>query len=191
MSSVASPFGLKPAWHPSGTIRQVQGTLQSGLTSDIFQYSPVGLNANGFIVPVAPSVDTAGQIVGAFMGVEFTGTDGRRRVGNRWEANTVGSEIVVYYTQDPWLEYEIQADETIDQADIGDTFQYSALTGNLVTGLSSVALTKSVPSAPATDPLRITGVNPAPDNFVGDNFTIVQVIINKHQFAPPKLVNPV
>ena len=177
MSSVSSPFGLKPAFHPSGIIRQLQNTIASGFPSDIFQFSPVAIAADGTLVPAAPD----DRCVGAFMGVEYTGTDGRRRVGNRWEANTVGEDIVAYYTEDPYLIYEIQADGSIAQTEIGQQYDWTALGGNTVTGLSNVALDTA--SAAANAGLRIIGINPAPDNVVGDDFTIVQVQISEHQYV--------
>ena len=179
MSSVASPFGLRPAFHPSGIVRQQQGTITSGLPSDIFQFSPVRSDdATGNIVPAAA---TSQNVIGAFMGVEWTGTDGRRRVGNRWEANTVGSDIVAYFTSDPQMVYEIQADGPVNQANIGDQADYNALGGNTTTGLSNVSLeTASMDNLAAT--LRIIGVNPGADNVVGDAFTIVQVQIAEHAY---------
>ena len=177
MSSVAAPQGLRPAFHPSGIIRQLQGTLQSGLATSIFQNSPVAVDANGFLTPAAPGA----RIVGAFQGVEFTATDGRRRVGNQWEANTVGTEIVVYYTEDPYLIYEIQANATLGLDAIGQQFDWAALTGNTTTGLSSVAL--DVASAAANAGLRVVGLNPAPDNIFGDAFPIVQVQVSQHQYV--------
>lgn len=182
MSSVASPFGLKPAFHPSGIIRQSVGTILSGAAPDIFQFSPVGLLADGSIAPIASTaVATTGRILGAFMGVEWTGTDGRRRVGNRWESGTVGTEIVAYYTEDPGIIYEIQADGSIALADFGASHGWSALGGNTTTGLSNVALLSAGPTADTG--LRVVGVNPAADNIIGDDFTIVQVMINKHQYT--------
>jgi hypothetical protein len=179
MSSVASSFGLKPAFHPSGIIRQQQSVITSGFGTDIFQFSPVRIDdATGALVPAAAG---ATNVLGAFMGVEFTGTDGRRRVGNRWEANTVGTEIVAYYVGDPLLVYEIQGDGPVLQANVGDMGDYNALAGNTVTGLSSVSLaTASLGNAAAT--LRVVGINPAADNVVGDAFTIVQVQIAEHAF---------
>jgi hypothetical protein len=44
MSSVASPFGLKPAFHPSGIIRQQLSTIVSAHPTDIFQFSPVRID---------------------------------------------------------------------------------------------------------------------------------------------------
>jgi hypothetical protein len=176
MSSVASPFGLKPAFHPSGVIRQLQSTILSGFATDIFQFSPIAILADGSLGLVAPGNPT----IGSFMGVEWTGTDGRRRVGNRWIANEVGTEIVAYYTEDPYLIYEIQANQTVVLADVGAQFDFVALTGNTVTGLSSVAL--DVAGGAGTD-ARIIGVNPAPDNIFGDLFTVVQVQLSDHQFV--------
>lgn len=177
MSSVASPFGLKPAFHPSGVVRQLAGQVESGLASNIFQFSPVAVDANGFLVPVA----AGSRAIGSFMGVEFTGTDGRRRVGNQWTANTVGTEIVAYYTEDPYMIYEIQANATLGLDSVGQQFDWTALAGNTTTGLSSVAL--NVASAAANAGLRVLGLNPAPDNIFGDAFPIVQVQISEHQYV--------
>lgn len=179
MSSVASPFGLKPAFHPSGIIRQQQSTIESGLASDIYQFSPVRIDdASGMLVPAAAG---ATNVLGVFAGVEWTGTDGRRRVSNRWEANQVGTEIVAYYVGDPLMVYEIQGDGPVLQANVGDMADYNALAGNDTTGLSSVSLeTASLGNAAAT--LRVVGINPAPDNVVGDDFTIAQVQIAEHAY---------
>ena len=177
MSSVASPFGLKPAFHPSGVIRQLQSTIVSGFATDIFQFSPVGIAADGSLNPIA----LGSRAIGSFMGVEWTGADGRRRVGNRWEANTVGSDIVAYYTEDPYMIYEIQANGTLALSDVGGQFDWTALAGNAVTGLSSVAL--DIASGGANAGLRVIGLNPAPDNIFGDAFPIVQVQISEHQYV--------
>lgn len=180
MSSVSSPFGLKPAFHPSGIIRQQLSTITSGFPSDIFQFSPVRIDdATGALVPAAAG---ASNVLGVFSGVEFTGTDGRRRVANRWEANTVGTDIVAYYVGDPFMIYEIQGDGPVAQANVGDQADYTALTGNTTTGLSSVALdTATLGNAAAT--LRVVGINPAADNVPGDDFTIVQVQIAEHAYG--------
>ncbi len=179
MSSVASPFGLKPAFHPSGIIRQQQSTIISGLASDIFQFSPVRIDdATGALVP---AVAGATNVLGVFAGVEFTGTDGRRRVGNVWESGTVGTEIVAYYVGDPLMVYEIQGDGPVLQANVGDMGDYTALAGNATTGLSSVALDVSTLTAAAAT-LRVVGINPAADNVIGDAFTIAQVQIAEHAF---------
>jgi hypothetical protein len=177
MSSVASPFGLKPAWHPSGIIRQRQSQIASGYAVNIFLYSPVIIVATGFI-EAAPA---AGDAVGVFLGVEYTDTSGRRVVNNRWPANTVATDIVVYYTEDQQLVYEIQANATLAISAVGQQFDWSALAGNATTGLSSVSL--NVASAAANAGLRVIGLNPGPDNVWGDLFPVVQVQISEHQYV--------
>ncbi len=177
MSSVASPFGLKPAFHPSGIIRQSHSTIASGFGTTIFQYSPVRVAADGTIEDAA-----AGEAaIGVFMGVEFTRVDGRRAVANFWEANLVATEIVAYYTEDPLIIYEIQANAPFLQTAIGEQFDTTALGGNATTGLSVVAL--DIASTAASAQLRGIGVNPAADNVIGDLFTIVQVQISEHQYV--------
>ncbi len=179
MSSVESPFGLKPVFHPSGIIRQQLQSIESGFPSDIFQFAPVRINdTTGTLVPAAPGDD---NVLGVFSGVEFTGTDGRRRVANRWEANTVGEDIVAYYVGDPFMVYEIQGDGPVTQANVGDMGNFTAQSGNTVTGLSSVALDTATLDN-ALDCLRVVGINPAPDNVPGDDFTIVQVQIAEHAY---------
>ena len=72
MSNVASPFGLKPAFHPSGTIRQAVQTIASGYNADIFHFGPVIVAADGTLTNPALLGDA---IVGVFNGVECTGQD--------------------------------------------------------------------------------------------------------------------
>lgn len=176
MSSVASPWGLRPAWHPSGVIRQAQGTIGSTYGTTIYQFSPVLIAADGELEASA----AGSRAVGVFLGVEWTGSDGRRRVSNQWEAGTVGTDIVAYYTFDPDLVYEIQADTTLDLTSMGQQYDWTALAGSSVTGLSSVAL--DVATAAANAGLRVVGLNPGPDNEWGDSFPLVQVQIAEHQY---------
>ncbi len=178
MSSTAAPFGLKPAWHPSGTIRQLQSTISSAYGTDIFQYSPVRIDLTTGALTEA---DPGERAIGVFLGVEWTATDGRRRVGNRWEAGTIGKDIVAYYSEDPYITYEIQANTTLALAEVGSQYDWTALAGNVTTGLSSIAL--DVASGAAAAGLRVIGLNPAPDNIFGDAFPIVQVQISEHQYV--------
>lgn len=176
MSSTLAPFGLKPVYHPSGTIIPVTGTIASGYTSNIFQYSPVAYN-DGVIELAA----AAALAIGSFAGVQWTDTRGKRQFSNYWVASTVGTEIVCWFTSDPATIYEIQCSGSVLESDIGEQADWSANTtssGNTTTGLSSVTL-----DAPAvtTDGLQVIGISLAPDNAWGDAFTIVRVRINEHQ----------
>lgn len=177
MSQTEAPFGLRPAYSPSGIVRPGPlGTIVSAHPSDIFQNEPIMINAGGFIVGAAPGA----RSIGTFQGVEWDDTEGRHRVGNRWIANTIATNVRAYYIQaQDTVMYEIQADGALAQADIGQQYDWTALAGSTITGLSSVALDTA--SAGANAGLRVLGLNPGPDNEIDDPFPIVLVQISEHQ----------
>lgn len=177
MSQIASPFGLQPAYSPSGIVRPGPlGTIVTAHPADILQYEPVTIDAGGFLIGAAPGA----RAIGTFMGVEFDDTEGRHRVSNRWTANTVATNIRAYYIQaQDTVMYQIQADGPLAQADIGQQYDWTALGGSLITGLSNVALDTA--SAAANAGLRVLGANPGPDNAIDDPFPIVLVQISEHQ----------
>lgn len=182
MSQELNPFGLRPSYSPSGILRP--GPLvgiASGAAFDIFQNSPVALDTNGNLVLPAPGA----RAIGTFQGVEFDDNESRFRVGNRWVANTLATNIRAYYiAAQGTVVYEIQADDTLTAAAIGDQFDWTAITGSTVTGLSTVALDASSAVGPGGQAgLRVVGLNPAPDNEWGDPFPVVLVQISEHQFT--------
>ena len=180
MPSTASPYGLRPSYHPSGTIRQTAGTIATGYATSLLQFAPVALAAAGDIGIV---IGTAGnRIVGVFMGVEYTDTNGRRVVANQWTASTTATEIVAYYTDDPAIVYEIQSDAAIVSADVGSQFDWTTATvGSTTTGLSSVALSASTLTSTGNAGLRVIGLGREADNAWADTFTNVMVQISEHQ----------
>lgn len=177
MSSELNPFGLRPAYSPSGIVRPGPlGQVESGYPTDIFQYDPVLIDVDGFL-EIAP---IGSRAIGTFMGVEYDDTEGRHRVSNRWVANTVATNIRAYYIQaQDTVMYEIQADDTLAINSIGQQYDWTAPGGSTVTGLSDVAL--DVSTAGGNAGLRVLGLNPGPDNDWGDPFPIVLVQISEHQ----------
>ena len=91
MPSTSAPFGMRPSFHPSGLDRAVAlpGGIPSGYSTNLLKGQPVALNTSGVII--AATAGSAFQ--GAFAGVEFTDTTGRRRVSNYWPASTTGTDI--------------------------------------------------------------------------------------------------
>jgi hypothetical protein len=186
MSAVSAPFGLRPSFHPTGTIRPRAATITTGYAANIFQGSPVGFIADGSIAlaPAAGTGITGAQ--GAFQGVEYTGTDGRRRVGNMWPASTAATDIVAYITADQYIVYDIQCNTTAAQDIIGGEYDWTAnatANGNTTTGFSTVAL--DIASLASQKGMQVLGLTPAPDNAWGDAFPIVQVRLSEHQFLAP------
>ena len=174
MSAVAAPFGLRTAFSPSGIVRTVRGTINSGYATNIAAGSPIAIDANGFVTACA----AGSRAMGIFQGVEYTDAGGRRQFSHTWTASVTGTDIFAYHTQDPDLTYEIQANATLTVAAIGQQYDWSALAQNGL-GFSTVSL--NVASAAANAGLQVVGLRPGADNDWGDNFPIVLVRISEHQ----------
>jgi hypothetical protein len=186
MPAIAAPYGLLPVNHPSGVVRPFAMTIASGYAANIFQNQPVAIAANGTIV--VPSASAA--IIGAFQGVEFTDSDGRRRVSNKWTTGLVATDIVAYVTIDQTITYQIQgnggasANTALTVADIGSQYDYTTASGNTTTGLSTIALDQATATTSGQKQLRLIGIVPGPNNAFGDNtipFVDALVQISLHQ----------
>jgi hypothetical protein len=185
MSSTNAPFGLRPAFHPSGLDRAqaLAGGIVSGYGSAILKGQPVKYVTGGVIQPAA--ADEA--FIGAFAGVEFTDTTGRRRVSNNWPASTayIAGSCIAYFYADQNIVYEIQADGSLAQTSLGDEANLSNVTaGSTTTGLSQCTLSTTLVGAGNSAQCRIIDIAPYTDNDWGDAFTIVRVNISEYQFAP-------
>lgn len=183
MSSTSAPFGLRPAFHPSGLDRAQALTngIASGYASDILKGQPVKYNpSNGNIV-----IATVGAIwSGAFAGVEWTDGTGRRRVSNYWPASTTGTNIIAYFYNDNNIVYEIQTDATIAQTSIGNEYNFSNITaGSTTTGLSQATLgvSTAVGNGNPGD-MRVVDIAGYADNAWGDSYVIVRVVNSRSQF---------
>jgi hypothetical protein len=192
MSTINAPFGMRPAFHPSGLDRaqalangiqavSTSGNVSAGYATTIRKGQPVKMDTGGYIV-VAAAGDA---FLGAFSGVEWTDSSGRRRVSNFWPANEsfqVGS-VVAYFYNDPLIVYEIQADGSLAQTSIGDEANLSNVTdGSTVTGLSQCTLSTTLAGSTNNAQMRIVDLAPLVDNAWGDLFTVVRATISKSQF---------
>ena len=193
MSSTSAPFGLRPAFHPSGLDRatalangiqavSTSGNVSAGYATTILKGQPVKMQTGGWIV-VAAAGDA---FLGGFDGVEWTDSTGRRRISNFWPANEsfqVGS-VVVYFYSDPNIVYEIQTDGTLTQASVGDEADLSNTTaGSTTTGLSQATLSTSLAGSGGSAQMRIVNLAPYADNAWGDDYVIVRATIAEFQFA--------
>ena len=196
MSSTSAPFGLRPAFHPSGLDRAqaLAGGIVSGFATDIYKGAPIRYNSTAGTSVAAGTITNAaaGAVwTGAFAGVEFTDTTGRRRVSNYWPASTAyqSGSCVAYFYNDPNIVYEIQTDATIAQTSLGGEYNFSATTGLTVTsgsattGLSSTGLGVSTAVANgAQGDMRVVDIAPYPDNAWGDAYVIVRVVNARSQY---------
>ena len=184
MSATSAPFGMRPAFHPSGLDRAqaLANGIVSGYGSNILKGQPVKYVTGGTI----EEVTSTEAFVGSFDGVEWTDTTGRRRVSNYWPTGTAyqTGSCVAYFYNDPNIVYEIQADGSVAQSSIGDEANFSNLTaGSTTTGLSQCTMSASLAGANNVGQVRIVDLAPYPGNDWGDAFTIVRVTVAEHQFA--------
>ena len=187
MSATSAPFGLRPAFHPSGLDRAqaLAGGITSGYATQILKGQPVAYSASaGVIVPVTANSTNAAWS-GAFAGVQWTDTTGRARVSNYWPANTAytAGTCVAYFYNDNNIVYEIQADGAMAQTTIGNEYLFTNVTaGSSTTGLSQATLGASTAVGNATQgQMRVVDLAPYVDNAWGDSYTIVRVVNSNSQ----------
>ena len=188
MSATSAPFGLRPAFFPTGLERAqaLANGITSGYASNILKGQPVvyGTTANSGTLGTIIPATTSGTVTGAFAGVEWTDTTGRRRVSNYWPASTSGTAIVAYFYNDQQIIYEIQADGSMAQTTLGNEYNINNVTaGSTTTGLSQCTLNSaSAAGNGGQAQLRVVDLAPYPDNAWGDAYTIVRVQIVQTQW---------
>lgn len=192
MSATLAPFGLRPAFHPSGLDRAqaLANGIANAFDADILKGQAVKyVAASGTIEPVTANTDS---LSGAFAGVEWTDTTGRRRVSNYWPALTsyqTGS-CVAYFYNDPNIVYEIQADGPVAQTALGlDANISNFANGSNVTGLSQATLDSGILATGVQGQVQVLDIAPYPGNDWSDGspsqdpYPIVRVQIAKRQIA--------
>lgn len=191
MSAALNPFGMRPVRSLSGAplnARAIDNGIASGYATDLYRGTPVQINTSGQVVIAANGSD----FVGAFAGVEYTDSNGRRQFADRWTASTVATEVVAYVYDDPNALYEMQADGSVAQAAIGDQADISAGAGHAVgdgdntTQQAKAALSATLKGAGVQGMFRIIDKSLAPDNDWGDTYTKVLVQVARHQYVAAK-----
>jgi hypothetical protein len=179
MSSTNAPFGLRTAYSPSGIIREMAGTIITTYNTDIYTGQPVKIGTNGTL-----EVAAAGErLVGAFAGCQYVPTGAQRPViSPSWPANVGATDIIAYYTMDPYLVYEIQADGSVSQAEVGQQADFTNVSSSNGLGYSTATISASTSSSTAAQ-LRVIGIANGINNEAGDAFTVVQVQISEHQYV--------
>ena len=203
MSSVSAPFGLRPAFFPTGLERAqcLQNGITSGYAANILKGQPVAYvnaanvgstgSANGTIIaaqaPGSASTSQQYAVSGSFQGVEFTDTTGRRRVSNYWPSGTTvqsGSITNAYFYNDLNIVYEIQADGSMAQTSIGNEYLFTNITsGSSTTGLSQATLGSATAVGNGNQgQMRVVDLGQGVDNAWGDAYTVVRVQLSSTNF---------
>ena len=183
MSTTYLPFGLKPAYHPSGLDRATQfvgtNSFQAatdntynapyGLTTgqSFYQYQPVAINTSGALIP-APTLAATGRMYGVFDGVEFTDSQGRRSVA-KWASKLTldaSTQIIFWIFSDPQLVYEAQVNGSVATTAMGREYDFDATNnptsgtsiGNGGAGFSTTALASAPVTTGAQGQVKVVGL---------------------------------
>lgn len=183
MSAIFQPFGLKPAYHPSGLDRAVPfvGTnsyangvsysanysLSSG--QSFFQYTPVAITTTGQLT-LANQTAGSGKVYGSFDGVEYTNSDGRRAVAKSISlvALAASTNIIFWIFADPALVYEIQVNGSATTSAVGTEYNFDTTAGSTVadgytigiggSGFSTTALLATPVGTGVQGQVRVVGL---------------------------------
>ena len=184
MSTVFQPFGMKPAYHPSGLDRAVPfaGTnsyvtgvsgysapysLSSG--QSFWQYQPLAITSSGQLT-IANQTASSGKVYGVFDGVEYTNSDGRRSVAKYASKLTLdaSTNIVFWIFADPAIVYEAQINGSATASAIGTEYNFDTTTnyttadgyaiGNGGAGFSTTALLATAVGSTNQGQVRVVGL---------------------------------
>jgi hypothetical protein len=185
MSTTFQPFGLKPAYHPSGLDRAVPfagtNTYVTGVSGysapyslssgqSFWQYQPVTINSSGQLTIAAQAGSAGNTVYGVFDGVEYTNSDGRRSVAKYASLTSLNSytNIVFWIFADPALVYEAQINGSATAASIGQEYNFDTTSGSRVTdgyaignggaGFSTTALLATAVGSGNQGQVRVVGL---------------------------------
>ena len=186
MSTVFQPFGMKPAYHPSGLDRSVPfagtNSYVTGVSfnapyslaagQSFYQYQPVAVNSTGQLT-IATQAATGGgalRVYGVFDGVEYNTAEGNRTVGKSISLTSLAaaSSVVFWIFQDPALVYEIQCNGSVPSTAIGSEYNFDTTAGSTVTdgytignggaGFSTTALLAAPVATGTQGQVRVVGL---------------------------------
>lgn len=180
MATTAAPYGLRP-------INLIGGQFYSGSTRQIAIGNAYGTNiffgdvvavdgTDGTIVKVTDLGSYANAfpagVVGVFMGCTYTDPNLKYKLNAQyWPANTVATDAFAYVCDDPDALFQIQADDTVAQADLGKNFAVVQNAGSTTTGDSKVALDASSATDNVSFAMRLVDFVNGPFSTVGDAYT--------------------
>jgi len=186
MSTVFQPFGMKPAYHPSGLDRSVPfagtNSFVTGVSfnapyalsagQSFFQYTPVAVNSSGQLTLASQAATGAGalRVYGVFDGVEYNTAEGNRTVGKSISLTSLAAanSVVFWIFQDPALVYEIQCNGSVPVTAIGSEYNFDTTAGSTVdsgytignggAGFSTTALLSTPVATGTLGQVRVTGL---------------------------------
>jgi len=182
MAASSSPYGLRPVKRLGQTYMNHgfnQFPIASGYNTDIKTGDLVKLVAAGGIEKETGTTSINSHTIGVFIGCAYTDANLGFVTKQMWPANTVASDAMAYVVDDPDVIFQINADGSLSQADVGLNAALVQGSGSTTLGLSGVQLDASTAATTNTLPVRIVGmVDIEGFSTPGDAFTDVLVKLN-------------
>lgn len=182
MSTVATPHGARPVGTLSGSGsfsgKRRAYKIASGYATAIFYGDFVKLEGTAGTVEKDTGTTTLTPI-GIFVGCQYTDPNSGQIVNDQyWPASTVASDAVAFVVDDPHILFQMQADEAVDQADLGANFAIVQTAGNATTKISRNAVDGGSHATANTLPLRLVEFVDGPNSTVGDTYTDLIMAFN-------------
>lgn len=181
MSSVATPYGARPVGTLSGSGsfsgKRRAYKIASGYATSIFYGDFVKLVAAGTVEKDITT--TTLTPIGIFVGCQYTDPNSGQIVNDQyWPASTAASDAVAFVVDDPHVLFQMQADEAVDQADLGANFAVVQTAGSATTKISRNAVDGSSHATTPGLPLRLVEFVDGPDSAPGDAYTDLIMAFN-------------
>lgn len=176
MATTATPTGANPvgtlsaSGSFSGRIRHIPiaTTYGTAIFTGDFVHKVTGGNVE------KSSFTTAVQtgIIGIFMGCAYTDpTTGQFTNSAQWPANNAATDAVAYVADDPFLTFQMQADEAVAASNLGMNISNIMTAGSTKFGRSKNALDGDSAATTNSLPFRIVDFVEGGGNTAGDSFT--------------------
>ena len=184
MANIDKAFGLRPLGNLSATGAQKQYgyEIEDNQSGAIYQGDLVTI-LGGYVVKFAPGTHSAA--LGVFNGCNYIDPSSGKPTWKNFypgSVNITSGKIYADVLDDPNQLFLIQADEDIEQADIGKNADVIGTGGSTTTGVSTMELDSSTIADTAALNLKIVGLWNVPGNALGD-FAVVVVKINEHLYG--------
>lgn len=193
MAITSNPYGFRPVQllggqSFAGSSRQYP--IASGYNVPLVQGDPVVFVTTGATrgtiarmngTVTATTVTNSGNMLGVFMGVEFTDANGNKQFRQNWPAGTVSADAVAFVYDDPDGLFRVQADGQVPVTALGtNASMIQTILGNFVFGRSGLTVQASSIAATTTLPVRIVAFDTGPGSAPNDAFTDLIVRFNNH-----------
>lgn len=181
MANTNAPFGLRPIGHLlNGDPQLSPYKIASEYNTALGRGDLIKLAGTSRNIVAAAAGDT--NVIGVFAGVEYTNSDGQRVWTDYWTASAVGTNIVAYVWDDPFIIWAAQAD-TYAETDQGALCDIVVGTPS-ATNRRSTSYAQVSSTATNGKTLRIEGLIERPDNAVGA-YAKIRVTFAEHARLTP------